>query len=163
MHPNMYFPPRRPIRPESHANINIPRCPNKWGFVFVISHCGNSSVTSSAFVCVNPLPSPVELWTLMIWVCLEFWGWFLLLHVARRGSLMSLSFQLDQDKIVHSFTFMSHSDVHDVLHIPVATCLLLWILMLWTRIDRFDDFDLRPHSTYRLWTMQGGASDRWGK
>ncbi|RXN22106.1 actin-binding LIM 3 isoform X4 [Labeo rohita] len=30
MHPNMYFPPRCPIRPEaSRANINIPRCPNK--------------------------------------------------------------------------------------------------------------------------------------
>ncbi len=94
MHPNMYFPPQRPIRPEaSHANINIPRCPNKWGFVFVISHCGNSSVTSSVYVCTNSLLSPVELWTLMIWVCLEFWGRFSLLNVVRRGSLSRHSIQ----------------------------------------------------------------------
>lgn len=41
------------------------------------------------------------------------------------GTLMLVSIQLDRDKMVHSFTFMSHSDVHDVLHIPVTICLLL--------------------------------------
>lgn len=131
---NMCFPPRRPIRPEaSDANINIARCPNKWTFVFVISQCRNSGVTSSLNVYTNSLPSPVEFRTSMIRVCLEFWGRFSWLNVVSDELKCSNPENFDSFQIKIRFLTPHLYDSHDVPGVLLVFFMLCILMNI--RID----------------------------